>query len=111
MAMISNAPTIKIADDLRPTRTESGFRATARSDARLAGGIYNPRSHSRSSVERRLSFARVSNDPSAGEREEADEWQPGDIKTKQVFRGTTLLWYDDALRRGYYLQRRRGSAE
>ncbi len=99
-APLSNAAKIRIAEDLRlhPLRTESSFRATARPAAQQVGGIYNARSFSRSSADRRLSFARGAHEHraeahSVGGAEEGDEWQPGDIKQKQVFRGTTLLWY------------------
>ncbi len=91
--------TIRIADDLRPVRTESSFRPTARNNTRhAAGGIYNPRSLSRSSVDRRLSFSRGAHDHRAdahsiGETEEGDhDWQANNVRTKQVFGGTTLLW-------------------
>ncbi len=98
--MATAAPTtIKIAGDLHHTRTESSFRPTGRTDTRLAGGVFNARSHSRSSIDRRLSVSRATHEPRAdarsiGEAEEGDEWQNEDAKKKQVFRGTTLLWYD-----------------
>ncbi len=82
----TNTPTIKIADDQHPTKLESNLRTSARGDARLAGGIFNARSRSRGSLDHR------SDAVSPGGAEEGDEWQQGNAKTKQIFRGTTLLW-------------------
>jgi len=94
--MASTAATIKIADDLHPAKTESGFRATRRETLR-AGGVYNPRELSRASIDRRLSFGLASHEHRTstlpGGDTEGDEWQPNDdVKKKQTFRGLTLLW-------------------
>ena len=94
---INNAPTIKIAEDLHPIRSEpSRSRTYARAEtSSLAGGVFNTRSLSRSSAERRsTSRARHDRYPDAGgDAEEGEEWQPEQGRTKQVFRGKTLLWY------------------
>lgn len=72
--------TIKIQEELHPVRsTTGGFR----SESTYAGGIYHSRSISRASFDRRSQVTDV---------EDGDDWQHGLGKTKQVFRGKTLLW-------------------
>ncbi|KAK0748412.1 potassium transporter-domain-containing protein [Apiosordaria backusii] len=62
-----------------------------------AGGIYHTRSITRVSFDRRAA-GRISQDNGAGpstisdDVEEGDDWRDKHGKTKQVFRGTTLLW-------------------
>src|SRR5690242_14469007 len=82
--------TIRIADDLRPVRSESSNFRQHHGDRRYAGGgIYNTRALSRASS--RVSIDRLSDFHL--DTEEGDEWRDGHTKTKQVFGGTTLLWY------------------
>ncbi|KAK4184156.1 potassium transporter-domain-containing protein [Podospora australis] len=77
---------ISFGPDLRPERQPG-----------QAGGIYHTRGLSRASFDRR-SISRASQDPSAGpsiaspDVADGEEWRDNQIKTKQVFRGTTLLW-------------------
>ncbi|KAK4173880.1 potassium transporter-domain-containing protein [Triangularia setosa] len=62
-----------------------------------AGGVYHTRSITRVSCDRRTA-GRISQDNGAGlsnindDVEEGDDWRDKRAKTKQVFRGTTLLW-------------------
>lgn len=95
------APTIKIADEvrLRPVRAETIARYPSVAVDGNVGGIYHSRtlrpSVSHPSIARRRSLSRISRDrraDTAGDVEEGDRWQDGQMKTKQVFRGRTLLW-------------------
>ena len=94
--MAATTPTIKIADDaLHPVRTEASHRPGSRGNSTLAGGVYHTRNRSRLSL--RPTPSRTTHDhrtdaASIGGGEEGDEWQNDNVKTKQVFRGTTLLW-------------------
>ena len=53
-------------------------------ESSYAGGVYHTRSISRASFDRRSHVTDV---------EDGDDWQHGLGRTKQVFRGKTLLWY------------------
>jgi hypothetical protein len=88
--MAATAPTIKIAEELHPSKADPELRRT-RSEGRLAGGIYNPRSHSRVSLDRRLTHGSRSESQSFGEGD-GDEWSRSEPKQKQVFTGLTLAW-------------------
>ncbi|KAK4647928.1 uncharacterized protein QC761_105700 [Podospora bellae-mahoneyi] len=61
-----------------------------------AGGIYNTRSITRASFDRRTAgdISQENGGPSnsSGDVEEGDDWRDKHGKTKQVFKGTTLLW-------------------
>ncbi len=86
--------TIKIADDaLDKVRSRQSAHSTGvAGPSNAAGGIYNTRSVSRVSVDRR-SAGRPSQDPSsAHDVEEGDDWRDDGGRRKQVFRGKTLLW-------------------
>ena len=95
-SQVATTPTIKIAEiPLARVRTEQSAHSTgaARSDS-SAGGIY----HARASLSRR-SISRPPQDQtsatavSGNDIEEGDNWRDDHVRTKQVFRGTTLLWY------------------
>lgn len=87
--MATTDTAIKIADDLRPVRSESsGYRPTRADVSSLAGGIFNTRSLSRASFDRRSDRTEFSHGD-----EEGDEWQHGHQKKKQVFKGRTLLLF------------------
>ncbi|KAK4226818.1 potassium transporter-domain-containing protein [Podospora fimiseda] len=65
-----------------------------------AGGIYHTRTLTGPSFERRSHHGRISQDHSTEpsymtqDAEEGEQrWQEGNAKTKQVFKGTTLLWW------------------
>ncbi|CAP60261.1 uncharacterized protein PODANS_1_5700 [Podospora anserina S mat+] len=61
-----------------------------------AGGIYNTRSITRASFDRRTAgdISQENGGPSnsSDDVEEGDDWRDKHGKTKQVFKGTTLLW-------------------
>ncbi|KAK4681238.1 hypothetical protein QC764_105700 [Podospora pseudoanserina] len=61
-----------------------------------AGGIYNTRSITRVSFDRRTAgdISQENGGPSnsSDDVEEGDDWRDKHGKTKQVFKGTTLLW-------------------
>ncbi|KAK0671038.1 potassium transporter-domain-containing protein [Cercophora samala] len=61
-----------------------------------AGGIYHTRSITRASFDRRTAggISQDNGGPSntSDDVEEGDDWRDKHAKTKQVFRGTTLLW-------------------
>jgi KUP system potassium uptake protein len=61
----------------------AGLRSPVAESA-YAGGIYHTRSISRASFDRRSQVT---------DGEDGDDWQTGLGRTKQVFRGKTLLWY------------------
>jgi len=91
-------PSIRITDNpLQPVRSGSvgpsnGFdlRPVSTADG---GGIYNPRSSFDRRSARRLSQS------NAQDIEEGDDWRDERVKEKQVFRGTTLLWYGSGFSR------------
>jgi KUP system potassium uptake protein len=76
-------PTIKIQDELHPVRSETAGARSTGFESAYAGGIYHTRSISRHSFDRRSHATDV---------EDGDDWQHGLGRTKQVFRGKTLLW-------------------
>lgn len=83
--------TIRIEDALRPVRS--------RENNASAGGVYNLRNLSRTSVDRRTTYPRArrnqtgNNNAEAGAPDEgAGLRQAGDYKQKQIFTGTQLLW-------------------
>ncbi|KAI1822997.1 potassium transporter [Xylaria intraflava] len=81
-------PSITIADDAYPPKT-------GRSDHAGLGGVYNTRSLSlpRKPYERRHSGSLDNRGESVNDVEDGEnEWVPDDGKTKQVFKGTALLW-------------------
>ncbi len=100
MASQGTTPTIKIAENpLAKVRSEQSAHSTgAARPGSSAGGIYHARSISRASLNRR-SISRPPHDltnataVSGNDIEEGDNWREDHVRTKQVFRGTTLLWY------------------
>lgn len=95
---LSTPATIRIADETHPKelrQSESGseqrFRPLTKSDTTaLAGGIYNPRAISRTSLSRHsIDGSRLGD----GDGEEGDNWRESERpKTKQVYKGAKLLW-------------------
>lgn len=99
-SQVTTTPTIKIAENpLARVHSEQSAHSTgaARPDS-TAGGIYHARSISRASLSRR-SISRPPQDQasatavSGNDIEEGDNWRDDHVRTKQVFRGTTLMWY------------------
>lgn len=76
--------TIKIQEELHPVRSATAGIRSAAPESAYAGGIYHARSLSRASFDRRSQIT---------DAEDGDDWQRGLGRTKQVFRGKTLLWY------------------
>lgn len=120
MATTATASPVRFADDVR-LRSSAGAETTAepatpavpgpvlekevigqtvRNDkpASHVGGVYHSRTVNLPgiSVEHRANLVRLGRvrraDPE-GAAEEGDHWQDGQLKTKQVFRGRTTLWY------------------
>lgn len=101
---LSQPATIRIAEDLHPrldplrrSESESRFRPLTRSDTTaLAGGIYSTRALSRATTtgtRRSISLDRRHSDGGAAFEETGDDWRAGEKpKTKQVYRGATLMW-------------------
>lgn len=76
--------TIKIQEEPHPAKVDpDGIRPT-RGESHFAGGIYNSRSISKASFDRRSRSDAV-------DVEEGDNWRTEE-RTKQVFRGRTLMW-------------------
>jgi hypothetical protein len=100
MASQPATATIRIAENpIARIRSEQSSHSTGVAPAiSYAGGIYHTRSISRASVSRR-SLSRGPHDRSSAtaasgnDVEEGDNWRDDQVKKKQVFRGTTLLWY------------------
>ena len=83
-------PSVRIADDPRAISSDGEFRPTRADMPGVAGGVFNTRSRSRAGSYR-------SGRGDAGD-EEGDEWQGGNEKKKQVFKGRTLLLFVSPLR-------------
>lgn len=89
--MATGPTTIRIEDTLRPVRS--------RDKNTSAGGVYNLRNLSGTSLDRRTTYPRARRSQASGSNAEAgttDEGaglrQASDYKQKQVFSGTQLLW-------------------
>jgi hypothetical protein len=101
--MATPTPKIKIDDDgLRKVRSSSTeierpFGGTVASSSGIAGGIYHARTVSYVPAARRSSLSRVvsstAQPETAADTEDGGEWNRDSGRKKQVFRGTTLLWY------------------
>jgi len=90
----SAQPTIVFQEDLHPVKSATaGFRSTG-GESSYAGGVYNTRIRSRASFDVRSHVTDV---------EDGDDWQHGLGRTKQVFRGKTLIWYVIANHLGWML--------
>jgi len=90
-----DTPAVTIDDDEHPIKPDWPGRAGL-------GGVYNARSLSRSRKHGdRRSASRTSQDgrsEETGDVEDGDdEWLRNDGRKKQVFKGTTLLWYCSSL--------------
>ncbi len=96
----ATAATIKIAENpLARIRSEQSAHSTGVAQpGSSAGGIYHARSVSRASLGRR-SISRGPQDQtnatalSGNDVEEGDDWRDDQVRKKQIFHGTTLLWY------------------
>jgi KUP system potassium uptake protein len=84
MSAIPN-PTITIQEEPHPAKVDPDGIRPARGESQFAGGIYNSRSISKASFDRRSRS-------DAADVEEGDNWQT-DERKKQVFSGKTLMWY------------------
>ena len=99
-APLQSPATIRIQDEAHPnTLRRSGSESRSRplqptDTTGLAGGIYHTRALSRTATHRSASRAASERHPEAGQDvEEGDNWRDSEKpKTKQVYRGTTLLW-------------------
>lgn len=94
---LQSPATIRIQQDAHPSTlhrsgSESRSRPLQPTDTTgLAGGIYNTRALSRTATHR--SASRAASDRHPEDVEEGDNWRDGEKpKTKQVYRGKTLLW-------------------
>lgn len=99
-----SAPRIRIDDNLeKPDRVKSTSTTDEwpqwkgpdiGSSTGVAGGIYYGRDLTRVGSSRRLSQA-VTRDSTVEVEESGDDWRRDDGRKKQVFTGTTLMWYVD----------------
>lgn len=100
MASQPTTATIKIEENpiARIRSEQSGHSTGVAQPSSSAGGIYHTRSVSRASLGRQ-SISQGPHDQSSAtavsgnDVEEGDNWRDDHVRKKQVFRGTTLLWY------------------
>lgn len=79
-------PTITIQEEPHPPKSDPDGIRPSRGESSFAGGIYNTRSISKASFDRR------SRSDAVDVEEGDDNWQT-DERRKQVFRGKTLIWH------------------